>query len=533
MPLSAKEVDGLADVEIVRELTGDERTALVRMLSTIGQKARRNRLRTRYVDAKEKLDKVGFSIPPDMVDFQTPIGWAHKAVQVPARRIRPDGFTLPRTSTLMDDLDHAFEDNFLVMVERMLIESALKHSVSFAFVTPGDESAGEPPAVVSARSALEATAEVDGRTGRVLRALEVIDAGKKVLLYLPGLTLRVERNGTRWVVTKEYQGIPGVVPCTHYVWERSLERPFGRSRVTRPLMGFTMNGVRTLLRQETSAEFFSRPQRALMGADESHFTGANGEQVSPWDALTGSIWALPDVWDDDEGKLVRPDLKQLQQASMQPHSEQLRTIGLMVSSETTIPVGYLGIIHDNPSSADAILASESDMVAMIEGELPSIGMSRVSLARNILAVTHGEVTAGMTADLRGLSSHFMNPATPTKASQADAGLKYTQAFPDGDPEVAMEVYGLTKQQIQRNLDYRRRMASGSALQSLLDSRAGTPADGAATSSLEDAQVLKAKADALGILRRAGVDAESAASLAGLEGVQFIPGDPITIRQQEG
>ena len=42
-------------------------------------------------------------------------------------------------------------------------------------------------------------------------------------------------------------------------------------------------------------------------------------------------------------------------------------------------------------------------------------------------------------------------------------------------------------------------------------------------------MLKAKADALGVLRRAGVDANDAASRVGLDGIKFIPGNPITIK----
>lgn len=50
------------------------------------------------------------------------------------------------------------------------------------------------------------------------------------------------------------------------------------------------------------------------------------------------------------------------------------------------------------------------------------------------------------------------------------------------------------------------------------------------SGLESAQVVKAQADALGVLRRAGVDADDAARRSGLEGLKFIPGQPITIKQ---
>ena len=42
-------------------------------------------------------------------------------------------------------------------------------------------------------------------------------------------------------------------------------------------------------------------------------------------------------------------------------------------------------------------------------------------------------------------------------------------------------------------------------------------------------MMKAKADALGVLRRAGVDADDAARRVGLDGIKFIPGNPITIK----
>ena len=528
---------GLAVLDTPRELDAREASTFYRMRRTISQRAKRNRLRTAYVDSKKRLDRIGFSIPPGMEDWQTPIGWADKAVTVPASRIRPDGFTLPRESSLMDDIEEAFEDNHLRSVERLAIEASLIHP-AFIFVTPGDDAAGEPDVMVTARTGLEATAELDPRTGRRTAALELI--GKNAaILYMLGVSVHVEVVGGKWRVTAEYRGVQNLVPCIPYVWGKRLDRPFGRSRVTRPLMGYIDQGVRTMLRQDVTAEFFSRPQRALLGADETHFRDEKGNRISPWDAITGGVWALPDVWDDEEGKLVRPTLTQLQQASMQPHSEMLRTIGLMVSSETSIPVNYLGIIHDNPASADAILANESDMVAMIGHECDlSYKASHEDLGRTILAVKHGEMPASMIADLRGLSSHFADPGTPTRAARADSAVKYVQAFPDGDPEVAMEEYGLSKEQINRNLAYAKRNRATEGLSALIASAKSNPApvfsDGSQPSVVDDqlkqAQVLKAQADALGTLRRAGVRADDAAARAGLTGLEFIPGNPITIRE---
>ena len=92
----------MAVLDVARRLTDSESAAFNRMLRTILRKASRNQLRTKYVDYKKRLDKIGFSVPPHMVDFQTPIGWARKGIITPASRIRPDGFTLPRESTLLD-----------------------------------------------------------------------------------------------------------------------------------------------------------------------------------------------------------------------------------------------------------------------------------------------------------------------------------------------------------------------------------------------------------------------------------------------
>lgn len=436
------------------------------MLRLVRRKRERNQLRTSYHDAKKRLDKIGFSIPPHMQDFAVVLGWPNKAVKVPARRVRPDGFTLPRQSTMLAELEEIFGENYFAAVERMAIEASLQHSVSFVFVTPGDTDAGEPEIIVAARTALEATAEIDTRTNRVTKALELVGRWE-ALLYLPGETLRLQYLRSEWMVTAIYTGVKNRVTCTPYVWGRSLERPFGYSRITRPLMGFTDMACRTMLRQEVNAEFYGAPQRALLGAEEEHFLDANGKRISPLDALIGGVWALPNTRDEETGDLVKPTLQQLTQATFQPHGEMLKSIGLMVSSETSIPVGYLGIIHDNPSSADAIRANESDLVSVVEAELPSIGMSRVDLARNVLAVKYGEWTPAMESELRGLSAHFMDPGTTSKAAQADAGLKFTQTFPDADPEVAMEVYGLDKSKIERMNAYRAKKEGANKLAAMV------------------------------------------------------------------
>lgn len=432
---------------MAERLPDAEQGILARLLGQIGRYRNRNQLRADYVDSARRLRQVGFSVPDHMVDFQTPIGWPEKAVKVPASRIRPNGFTVRAESSLMDDIGAVFEDNSVASLERMAIESSLEAGCAFLFLFKGDPSLGDPEVVAAARTALEATCDIDPLTGRVKAALELIDKAS-VKLYLPGVTWNLTKGASGWEVDSREAMGHLLVPCVPYVWGRSLRNPLGRSRVTRPLMGYTDMGVRTLLRMEVSAEFFSAPQRALLGADPSHFVDADGQRRDPLSAMTGGVWGLPDIYDEDEGKNIRAQLVQLQQASMQPHGDMIKTIGLMVSSETSMPVHYLGIVQDNPSSADAIRAAESDMVAVVEYERDiSYKPARERLARLALAVMHGEFTDSMASSLRGLSAQFLDAGTPTLAARADAVVKFRAAFPEAPVEMVGREYGMAEDEV--------------------------------------------------------------------------------------
>lgn len=453
---------------MLRELDASEQSVFEAMLRTIRQRMSRNGLRRNLHDSKRRLDRVGFSVPPHMIDFQTPLGWAEKTVSVPSSRIRPEGFRLSNDGSELDEISEIFDGRYVSRLLRGAIKSSLKYGPAFVFTALGDTDAGDPEVIVTVRSAFQATCIQDPRTGTVTAAIEVID-GSSVNLHVPGWILAVDRIDGRWMVVDEARQGHDVVGCEPFVWDWDIDRPFGRSRITRPLIGSIERGVRTLLRMEVTAEFFSAPQRALLGASEEHFTDEDGKRIDLWKAITGGVWALPDVWDDEEGKLVRAQLQQMQQASMQPHSDMFKSIGLQVSSETSMPMSYLGIQENQPASADAIRAAEADMISLIEYQIElSYESAMLNLARKVLAIKRGTSFASVERDTRGLSVRFADPGTPTVSARADAALKYTQAFPNGDPELAMELYGLSDDQIKRNTEHMRRSQSSALVDRLLN-----------------------------------------------------------------
>lgn len=451
---------------MARELDAKERAVFDGLLRQINRASQRNHLRRNMYGATEKLARIGFSVPPHMVDFQVPLGWAEKAVSVPAARIMPEGFRLDSVGSELETLNSIFGSRYVSRLVHGGIKSSLKHGPSFLFVTQGDPDLGDPETVVAAKTALEATCDQDPRTGRVRSALELIGS-KDAALYVPGMILELSRGPRGWQVEREFPQGHDVVACEPFVWDWDMDRPFGRSRISRPLMGSIERGMRTLLRQEVTAEFFSAPQRALMGAREEHFTDEEGNKIDLWKAITGAIWALPDVYDEDTDELVRATLEQLQQATMQPHSDMFKSIAMQVGSDLSMPLSYLGIQENQPPSEGSIRAMESDMLTLITYQTKlSYESAMENLARKVLAVQRETTFAQVERDTAGLSVRFMDPGTPTLSARADAALKYTQAFPTGDPEVAMEMYGLSEEQIQRNLTYMRKAQANSLIDQL-------------------------------------------------------------------
>lgn len=509
--------------QVSRNLYVEEEKVFNRLRGQIANKVRKNKLRIEYRDMHQQVSLAGFSIPEHMHDVKASLSWPFQACESVTNRIDPLEFTMTTKSSLLTELADSMVDSATVQAERLAIASMVELSSAFIFTTPGDESAGEPKVITTARTATTATAERDPRTRRITSALEVVSA-KEHLLYLPGKTLKVEQiNHGRWTVTWEYQGVGKLVMCTPYTWRESLERPFGHSRISRAVMDITDRFFRSSIREEVQADLFSVPRMAMKNADESAFYDKDGNKISPLKAMMGAVWGIPPWRDEETGDLVTPTLEQFAQASMEPHQASRRGLAMEFSGETKIPIGQLGIVQDNPSSADAIRASEYALVGLIAKQLQSIAEAREDMARKHLATLHKEWTPEMQRDLRKLRATFADPGTPTKSAQADAGMKTITALPDiVGTGVDLDVLGLSEGQKEIVTAARQKTGNRGLLDSLL-----VTAPPEQNVALDEARVLKARADAFSVLLGAGVERSAAARMSGLpDEIAFSVADPV-------
>lgn len=456
MNLTITSVDGLPEAET---------DMLSELIDVWQDKYSRNSLKVDYYNSKNRLKDLGISIPPPLQQVETVVGWPAKAVDALAVRSRFDGYTFP------DGEDHGLTDilqrnNFRKLYAKAVLDELIT-SCSFLTVSAGGE--GEPGAIISAYTSLQAAAVWDMRKKRIKYGLTVVDIEKKepsgeaipvwVNLYTDDSVWEIKNTESGWTSRRNTHslGRPMMEPLAY---RSTLERPFGRSRISRAVMSITDSAVRCALRSEVAAEFNTAPQKYILGADSDVF----GDK-SRWEAYIGN-WLL--LTRDEEGEM--PSVGQLSQGSMQQHIEYMRSLAARFSGETAVPVSELGIIHDNPSSAEAIYAAKETLVIEAENLNEDNGEALKNIGMMAIALSQGKSLNDLTDEERAIIPRFKNPARPSLVSQADAIVKAVNAFPwMADSRVALEEFGFDEDQVLRLDADKQRALAASMMQAAAES----------------------------------------------------------------
>ena len=427
----------------------------------------RNLKRTVYYDSEQAFKDLGLTLPPQLRAAKFYLGWATAAVRKPALRSQFEGLRLPGSDDPFD-LNEVLERNQFSLELVQGIHAAGKHGVSFVTVARGLP--GEPDVQIQGHSAESAAAIWDRRTRRVSSALTVSEMGKDgpeaFIVYMADRILWCSKDGG-WSVDDRIRNPIGrslVVPITH---DPQLGKPFGRSRITNPVMSLTDMAVRAYVRMEGNAEFYSSPQLAIEGIDPDAFEGDLTEQRK-FKLAMDRIIALTKDEDGD-----KPTIKQMQQATMTPHSDMLRTVAMAFSGETGIPPSSLGIIHDQPASAEAIRAAEHDMLIDVTYHNKYVYSEQVKdIARLAIMVRDGLSEAP--AESYRLSAPFADPEFRSLSAKSDAVQKLASSMEEivRHPVLLEEIFDPDK--VERIKSDAVRAAAPSLLERVMQSREQTP-----------------------------------------------------------
>ena len=309
----------------------------------LAQKKSRVTLRYNYYDMKYRVRDFGISSPPDLRKWMSVLGWCARAVDSLADRLVFQSFG----NDVFDMNSIYLANNQDVLIDSAFL-SALISACGFIYIT-ADESGFPQMRVIDGR---HATGIIDPTTNMLREGYAVIefdewDRPVTEAYFLPGETWIYERGVKQPYAVGNAAPYPLLVPV---IYRPDATRPFGHSRISRACMDIVKSAVRTVKRSEIAAEFYSYPQKYILGMER------DADRMDKWKA---SMSSLIQISKDEDGD--RPTAGQFQQASMSPHTEQLRMFAGMFAGETGLTLDDLGFPSQNPSSSEAIKAAHETL----------------------------------------------------------------------------------------------------------------------------------------------------------------------------
>lgn len=306
--------------------------------------AKQGRVSTRYeyYSMKNHVNNISQALPQQFRWLRHSLGWCAKTVDSVADRlifrgVKNDNF----------DMQQIFNMNNPDIFFDSAIISALISSCCFIYISPGED--GFPRLQVI--DGYNATGIIDPITGLLTEGYAVISRDEygnpDIEAYFTADSTIYSYKGQPDVVVENKAPYPLLVPI---VYKPDAKRPFGRSRITRAEMSIMQSALRTLRRAEVSGEFYSYPQRYLLGLSD------DVEIDDKWQA---AMTAMLTISRDEDGNT--PTAGQFPQQSMTPYVEQLRMLAALFAGESGLTMDDLGFVSDNPSSSEAIKASHENL----------------------------------------------------------------------------------------------------------------------------------------------------------------------------
>lgn len=320
-----------------------EYVGIDKLKSLLNLKKVRVSIRYQFYDMKNLTFDFGISTPPELMWWNSCIGWCAKGVDSLADRLsfykfRDDVF----------DLGQIYDLNNKDVLFTSAIKGALIASCAFIYISE-DESGFPRFQVIDAD---DATGIINPTTGLLNEGYAVLErnyAGQPTKeAYFTHEWSAFYENG-ELVDVREYKvKEPMLVPI---IFKPDAKRPFGHSRISRSCMSIVGSALRTIKRSEIAAEFYSFPQKWATGIDH------DAEKFDKWSAAMSAMMQFS-VNEDGQDHVK---LGQFTQQSMTPHVDQLKMFASLFAGEVGLTLDDLGFPQSNPSSYDAIKAAHENL----------------------------------------------------------------------------------------------------------------------------------------------------------------------------
>ena len=294
----------------------------------------------------------------------------------------------------------------------------------------------------------------NGAQGRIDCGIAIIDTMRDekdkdkwrphiVNLYTDDAVIVLTAVNNRWTAQRHphKMGRPLMEAMT---WNATSNKPFGRSRLKRPIRSMIDDYVRIVANATIALEFDTTPQKYLLGVTDEQYDAVISDKFKQY---AGSL--LVATMNPETGS--NPVFGQLTQGSLSPHVEKMRMTATQFSAATGLTVTDVGVINDaNPTSSDAILAQSQTLVLMAQQLNAGNGDALKTIALMAQAIARNVTLSELTDEERGIIAHFKNPAMPSVAVTADAAIKIASARQEfASTDTFLEMIGFDQADIRR------------------------------------------------------------------------------------
>lgn len=433
----------------VSGLPPDEQQWLNKLQKTFTYYQTSNAVKQRYYEGDVTLQEInlGIALPYGLQRLKIGCAWGAKTVDVLASRSMFDGF-VTENGIMSENMEPVMERNHLIAEYNKAVREELKYGCSFAAV-----SGMEGDARIHFYSPNCAVAHWNAEKGRIRYGFAFEDTRKDesdiawtpehVTFYTDTDIWELDRTGGAWtaVGTSHDFGEPLMVAL---VWDATHDKPFGQSRLKKPIRNLIQGYIRTVANATIGLEFATSPQKYLLGVSDDQYDALVSQKFKQY---VGSI--LYSTINPDTGE--KPEFGQLSQGSIEPHVQMLRMLATQFSAATGLTVTDTGVVNDaNPTSSEAILAQSQTLVLLAEQLNEGNGDALKRIARIALAVELGTIPEKLQENNQGIIPHFKNPAMPSVASTTDAALKIATAREGfAQTDVFLEMIGFDQADIRR------------------------------------------------------------------------------------
>lgn len=411
----------------------------------------KNAEKRKYYEGHISLSEVnlGFALPKGIRGLEIGCAWGEKAVDVLASRSMFDGF-VGKNGYAADQIMEIMDANNLRAEYMKACRDELKYGCTFATLS-ADPTLG---CRIRFHSPETSAALWDGEKGRIACGFVIVDTvvdEKEKITWSPTV-INYYTDTSVWVLTKtdgkwtaqphpHKMGRPLMEPL---IWNASSDKPFGRSRLKRPVRDLIQQYIRTMANATIALEFSTAPQKYLLGVTDDQYDAIVSDKFKQY---VGSI--LVATTNPDTGQ--NPTVGQFQQGTIDPHVQMIRAIATKFCSATDLSVTDVGVVNDaNPTSAEAILAQTQALVLKAEQLNAGNGASLNTVAKMAMAIANNTTLDQLSDEQKSVVAHFKNPAMPSVSVTADAAVKIASVRPEfALTDVFAEMVGFDQADIRR------------------------------------------------------------------------------------